>query len=107
MPYIIVTSLYPSDKTTEVAERYLEAISKYPPNENLATQLVPAAVKGTHQGLQVLAIEEIKKGKLEEAYIYFVSMMAMFHSIQGFEYKIDIYLKVEEALGVIGMSLPG
>jgi hypothetical protein len=106
MPYLIVTSLYPSDKATEVGKKYLEAISKYPPNENLAAQLVPAAVKGTHQGIQVLGISEVKKGKLEEAYTYLVSMMAMFHSIQGFEYKVDIYLKVEEAMGIIGMNLP-
>ena len=28
MPYIITTSLYPSHKGPEVAERYLEAISE-------------------------------------------------------------------------------
>ena len=106
MPYIIVTSLYPSDKATEVGKKYLEAISKYPPNENLATQLVPAAVKAAHQGIHVLGISEVKKGKLEEAYTYLVSMMAMFQSIQGFEYKVDVYLKVEEAMGIIGMNLP-
>jgi hypothetical protein len=32
--------------------------------------------------------------------------MAMFHSIQGYEYSMETYLKVEEAMGVIGMSLP-
>jgi hypothetical protein len=30
---------------TEVPEKYLEAITKYPPDENLGTQVVPAAVK--------------------------------------------------------------
>ena len=30
MPYIITTSLYPSDIAPEVAKRYLEAIQKYP-----------------------------------------------------------------------------
>ena len=106
MPYLIVTSLYPSDKAPEVANKYLEAIGKFPPDKNLATELVPAAVKGTHQGIQVIGISEVKKGKLEEAYTYLVGMMAMFHVIQGFEYKVDVYLKVEEALGLIGMSLP-
>ena len=45
MPYLIVTSLYPSDKATEVAKKYLEAISKYPPNENLATPLSQPQLK--------------------------------------------------------------
>jgi hypothetical protein len=106
MPYLIVTSQYPSDKAPEVANKYIEAISKFPPNESLATWLVPAAVKGTHQGIQTLGIIDVKKGKLDEAYNYMVSMMAMFHVIQAFEYKVDVYLKVEEAMGVIGMGLP-
>jgi hypothetical protein len=106
MPYIVTTSVYPSDKVSEVAKRYLEALTKYPPDESLATQIVPAAVKGTHVGIEVIGILEVKKGKLEEAYLRTVNMMAMFHRIQGFEYTIETYLKVEEAMAVIGMSMP-
>ena len=104
--YLITTSLYPSDKGPEVAERYLEAITKYPPDENLATQVVPAAVKSTHQGIKVVGISEVKEGKLEEACTRTVNMMVMFQSIAGFEYTMDICFKVEEALTLIGMSLP-
>lgn len=106
MPYIITTSFYPSDKATEVANRYIEAIGKYPPDENLGRQLVPAAVKETHQGIEVMSILEIKEGKLEEALNRTVNMMAMFFSIEGFEHNTEIYFKVEEAMKVIGMSLP-
>ena len=106
MPYIISTSLYPSHKASEVAEKYLEAIQKYPPDENLANPVVPAAVKTTGQGIKVIGISEVKEGKLEEAYARTVSMMVMFHSIEGFEYTVDIYLKVEEALPLIGISFP-
>ena len=106
MPYIITTSLYPSDKAPEVAERYLEAIKKYPPDENLSTAVVPAAVKATHQGIRVIGIDEVKEGKLEEAYNRAVNMLVMFQSIVGFEYTMEINFKVEEALSLIGMSLP-
>ena len=105
MPYIITTSIYPSDKASEVAERYLEALQKYPPDENLATQLVPAAVKSTHEGIKVVGILEVKPGKFEEAYTRTVNMMVMFHGIVGFEYTMEMYFKVEEALSLIGMSL--
>ena len=37
MPYIITTSIYPTDKAPQVAEKYLEAIKKYPPDENLSS----------------------------------------------------------------------
>ena len=104
--YLITTSLYPSDKAPEVAERYLEAITKYPPDENLATEVVPAAVKSTHQGIKVVTIVEVKEGKLEEAINRTANRMVMFHSIAGFEHTVEIYFKVEEALTLIGMSLP-
>ena len=35
-----------------------------------------------------------------------VNLEAMFINIEGYEYTIDTYLKVEEALAVIGMSIP-
>ena len=106
MPYIITTSLYPSHKGPEVAERYLEAIAKYPPDENLATEVVPAAVKAGHTGIRVIGIAEVKEGKLEEALTRASNMMVMFQSIEGFEYSTEIHYKVEEALALIGMSLP-
>lgn len=106
MPYIITTSLYPSHKAPEVAERYLEAIAKYPPDENLTTEVVPAAVKSIHEGIRVIGIAEVKEGKLEKALARSVNMMVMFQSIEGFEYTTEIHYKVEEALALIGMSLP-
>ncbi|MGB5750044.1 MAG: hypothetical protein WBM69_23910 [Desulfobacterales bacterium] len=106
MPYLITTATYPSDKAPDVANMYLEAISKYPPDENLATEVVPAAVKSTSQGLMVLTIMDVKKGKLEEAMARMVNFESMFLNIVGYEHEIATFYKVEEALAVIGMSLP-
>ena len=106
MPYLITTSTYPSHKAPEVANRYLEAIAKYPQDDSLATEVVPAAVKATSEGIKVLGVAEIKEGKFEKAYKRIVDLEAMFLDIEGYEYKVDTYLKVEEALAVIGMSLP-
>jgi len=78
MPYLITTATYPSDRAPDVAKMYLEA----------------------------MAVAEIKEGKLEEAYKRIVNLEAMFINIEGYEYTIDTYLKVEEALAVIGMSIP-
>ncbi len=96
MPYLITTALYPSDKAPEVAARIQEAITKYPPDEKLGTQLV-AAAKDTLEGLQFIVVVEVKKGKLDEAYIYMAKTMAMFQSIPGLEYRIDIYANAEDA----------
>jgi hypothetical protein len=106
MPYIITTALYPSDKATDVAKRYLEAINKYPPDDSLGTTIVPAAVIATLQGIKVLTITDVKKGKLEDAQTRWANILAMFHNIHGYESSMETYMKIEEAMGVIGMSLP-
>ncbi len=103
MPYIFTTSLYPSEKAVEVAKRYLEAIKRYPPDSSLGTQVVPAAVTTTLQGIKVIGITEVKKGKLEDAIGRTAKMMSMFHDIQGFEYTVERYALVEEAMKTIGM----
>jgi hypothetical protein len=46
-----------------------------------------------------------KKGTGRGSYLWGKIMMVV-NSIQGFESKMDIYLKAEEPLGLIGMSLP-
>lgn len=106
MPYIITTSLYPSDKAPEVAKRYLEAMQKYPIDETLESPVVPAAVKATQQGIKVIMISETKEGKLEEAYARSVGRNVMFQDISGFESSIDIHYTLAEGMKAIGMSLP-
>ena len=52
MPYLIMTSRYPSDKVSATAERYLEVLAKYPHDESLSEEIVPVAVKSTHKGIK-------------------------------------------------------
>jgi len=106
MPYLITTSLYPNEKAPEVAGRYLEALTKYPPDESLATQVVPAAVKSTHEGIKGVTISEVQEGKLGAAYARAVDTMVIFQSIVGFVYTVEVYLKIEEAMSAIGMDMP-
>ena len=106
MPYLVTTSLYPSEKAPGVGARYLEALAKYPPDESLTTQVVPAAVTTTQQGIKVIGISDVIEGKLEEALRRAGDFMVMFHSIAGFEYTVEVYSKVEEAMSSIGMDMP-
>jgi hypothetical protein len=101
--YIVVKSLYPTDKVKAVAQRYLEAMKKYPDDASLATPIVPATVHATLEGMTVTVIAEAKKGKLEDVYAIAVNRMVMFQDIQGFEYTIETHLNLEEAMGAIGM----
>ena len=106
MPYIVTTSTYPSDIATKAAERYFEALQKFPVDESHVKELVPAAVKATNKGLKVTGVLEVKEGQLEAALKRLTNFMVMFQTIPGFEYSIEINWKVEEALGLLGMELP-
>ena len=106
MPYLITTSLYPSEIAPKVGERYLEALAKYPPDDDVGTEIVPAAVKSSHKGIRVLSVSEIKEGKLDAAYTRATNMMVMFQNIPGFVYTVKVHLKVEEAMAAIGMDMP-
>ena len=106
MPYGVAKSWYPTHLASEVAKRYLEAIKKYPPDDSISTPLIPVAVKTTKKGIETMAIIEIKKGKLEEAFIRAGNMMAMFNDIEGFEYSIERWATLSEALVTIGMKPP-
>ena len=85
---------------------YLASFIKENVKTVITVQVVPAAVKSTHEGVQVLGIVEVKEGKLEDALKRTVSMMVMFQSIPGYRYTTEIHYKVEEALALIGMNLP-
>ena len=106
MPYIFVTTQYPSHKVLEVGEAYLEGLKKYPPDRSLSNEVVPAAVKTTLQGIKVMAIIEPKAGKFEEALARLNKVMAMYMPIEGLECSIETYGTVSEAMTSIGMSLP-
>jgi hypothetical protein len=106
MPYVIETVTYPSCKADEVAKKYFEVMQQFPPDDSLGTQVVPVAVTRNLQGIKVIAITEVKKGRLEDLLIRLGNALAMFRTIPGYEAQVETYFTLEEALGTIGMSLP-
>jgi hypothetical protein len=100
--YAIMTSVYPNDKAKEAADTYLKAMAKYPDDASLAAPIVPLAVRATHQGMKVIVIYEVKKGKYEEALALGVKRMGMFQHIPGYRYSIKTYMNIEEAMKTVG-----
>ncbi len=78
-------------------------MAKYPPDTSLGTPIVPGAVITTLQGIKIIMITEVKKGKLDDVMNRAATQMAMLHSIQGFEYTIERYATLEEAMATVGM----
>lgn len=101
--HLIATSVYPNDKSKEVVDIYLKAMAKYPDDPTVSTPIVPVGVHATLDGMQVINVYEVKKGKYEEAHALARNRLAMLQTIPGYRWKIDNYTNLEEALKTIGL----
>ncbi|MFX0135117.1 MAG: hypothetical protein ACFFDN_15855 [Candidatus Hodarchaeota archaeon] len=106
MPYIFVYVWYPSHKVEEAVKVYLEMLKKFPEDESLGELIIPASVNTGCEGIKSLSVTKVKEGKLEDALTRASNQMAMFMSVEGFEYSIEVWSTIEEAMAVIGKSLP-
>lgn len=101
--YLIVTSIYPNDKSKEVADTFMKAMTKYPDDPKLATPVVPVAVHAVLEGMKVIMVHDINKGKFEDAWALIDARMGMFMNIGGFKYTFETYSNLEEALRTISI----
>jgi hypothetical protein len=106
MVMIMVTSWYPPTRTIEAAEKYIEVMQKIPDDPSIAEPLVTVGVNSCKDGIEVIAISNVKKGKYEEAMNLTLRRMVMFHGIEGYRYEIKTLQTLEEAMPLIGMSPP-
>ena len=109
MPYIIISSWYPSHKNVEVTNKYIEVIKKYPPSNLPGKLIVPVAVTTTKKGLKSMRIREIKTDdgqSLSDALKILGEMMTEFLNIEGCEYTIRIWETISEAMRNIKRESP-
>ena len=106
MVYIIITNKFPATKAKEVGKTYLEQFKKYPPDKSLETQVFRGAIKSDEDGITTIGITEPKEGKMKEFLRRLADGMAMYHDIEGFKYKIEVWYNVFEAMEVLGMKAP-
>lgn len=106
MVYLIVVSTYPAKQAEKIGKRYMEVFKKFPPDRSLAKPVVEAAVKATTEGIRVIGISEVRKGKYEEALDRTAKSMLEYADIDGFKFSIDTYMTLVEALDTLGMKPP-
>ena len=104
MPSIITRCWYPHHLADVVAKKYLEVMEKNPPDETLSKTIIPAAVTSSKDGLETLTIDEVERPKVGQALNRDALIMAEFRNIEGFNYEIKSWAKVEEALESIGLG---
>ncbi|TFG15197.1 MAG: hypothetical protein EU535_02160 [Promethearchaeota archaeon] len=105
MPYIVVKSQWPADKTTEVVNKAFEIASKFPEDPN-SENVIPNCVKASDDGIVNITIVEVKKGKLQEAFERATKYWVQYHSIAGFRYSVEVWMTQIEAFSAIGRTPP-
>jgi len=105
MPYIVITNWFPSNKAMEAAEKYLEERKKYPRDRSLG-KMVVEALKSDERGIVGFSVINVKEGKLEESLLREQNIQVMYHDIEGYRYKIDVWWNITEALAMVGMKAP-
>ena len=106
MPYLVSFVKYPSHIASKVAKKYLELLQKFPPDNSLGENIIPSAVKVTDEGIRILGVTRINKGKFDEAWKLAIEQRAFFLDVEGYESSIEVWATVEEALASLGMKLP-
>jgi len=107
MPYVFTTSLFPPDKSQQLAEINVEGLKEFRAvARGLAKEIISNAVKATTNGIEVIGVWDIKEGKLEEFLLHQQKEMTRYHEVEGFSYSIDVRFKIVEALEMLGMKYP-
>ncbi len=107
MPYIITTGWYPTDLEKEITEKYFEVVKQFPFDSSLGKNTIPVAITTNKNGVKILSVMEVKKGKLEDALTWSSKRMVLLQSIKGWEYKVRVWTTIGEALELSGINSPG
>jgi hypothetical protein len=106
MVYIVVSTVYPSHIGVEVGKKYLEALQKFPLGEGPGKVIVQAAARGTTEGVKVFSVTQVTDEEFVEAWTRIGNMMALFLEVEGFEYTMEMWAEVQDALELVGLKLP-
>ena len=106
MVLIVVTTWYPPEKEEEVNKIYLGIPEKFPVDESLGQSLVPLGVKATKEGIKVITVFEVAKGKFDEAWELTAKILREFRHIEGYRYEIETMMSQVEAMNLIGVPIP-
>ena len=107
MPHIMVTSWWPMGpaKSAEIAKKAYEIAKKFPADESIMIDLAQGFL-GSKMGVKSVAIVNVKEGKLEEAVARVLEIYGLYTEVEGFTYKAEIMVTVEEAWASVGMKPP-
>ena len=105
MVYIMTTTWYPPESQDEVLKKFLVVDQKFP-MPDYEKEIVRMAVWVDEDGIKIISIAEVEKGKLQEALNHTHKVASEYWGIEGFRYKVQTLFSGTEAFAVIGRTLP-
>ncbi len=105
MPIIVGIATYPSHKQAEFIKKFVSIQGKY--DMSPLEEKSMGAAKTVENGIRVMNLWEVKKGKLEEALEIVSKIYYEFINIEGLESTIDVWYTGNEAFAIAGIKVPG
>ena len=99
MAYFMVTTLYPTDKATEMGEKFLSGdIPELPAYVKMLYTFIVA-----DNEIKAYAIYEVEDEQTYEGMKSIIKRYTGYFGIKGFKYKLEPIIPVGEALPMIGL----
>jgi hypothetical protein len=105
--YIIMQAWFPANIASQVVQRHMEVMQKYPPDasqEDAYGKTIAQAFKNTKEGVHAIAVVECKEGTLEASLAFQTKLQLEFADLYTF--AVDVYMNNAEAYASMGMQRP-
>jgi hypothetical protein len=106
MVFIVIQAWYPAKVAPLVAQKYIEVMQKYPPDDSLGKMVLAPITAPTKDGIHVIMAWECKDDKIKESMMGLAKVQFMYAGIEGYYYSMHTYADLIEAYSVIGMKGP-
>jgi len=109
---IIITILinrvwFPPDQSNKIAKAYVDWLKDNPPDKTVEKTLCVAVGSGENGSILVYGVNQIKKGKEQEALTSTTQgNLFMASKMEGLKYKAEILMDFTEAYKILGMAPP-
>ena len=99
MVLIIVTSIFPSQSSNEVKQKYNEIQKKHSLPPFIIEKL--SGLRWIKEGMKGMAIYKVTKNKIAEALNYIYRYELEYGEIEGYSNDIETLLEMEDLAGII------
>ena len=96
----------PLGKIEDSAQIFLDNMKKYPPDKSIYRFLVPIGASTTRDGVYIITVLKVKRGRYEDALSIVNQLMLGFSKLEGFSYEIKTLMDGPEAMELLGLKMP-